>query len=274
MVQLSDEIQEVELASLIGLEFEYSSDELVVVAQTLGFEYFTGVDETMWAEHSAGERKAAKATAQRSLVAHGVIELDDAGEPMVAPPHTVVFALGLAPGLAVVAQRATPAAVEQRRYYARPSFSVQHEHRYGHIHRFTLFETDKLFERMLEFLELDDRPEVEADGFDADLGVLLELERGVDVDELPALRDVPSARLFAKMLASRVATSEVGILHPQGDSVVGGEMRWVDGGEDGGLWAIDLLEGIMETGQERIHIAPTHAGDLVDRLLHLLPGGE
>src|SRR5205085_6600158 len=96
----------IELGEEIPFELpvEYTSEELVALADLLGEPRFPGLGEPVLPNLSEDARSAVLESAGLSLRAHGIVD-DINGELALAPPHSAVLALVFAPGLSVLAQR-------------------------------------------------------------------------------------------------------------------------------------------------------------------------
>jgi hypothetical protein len=237
----------------------YSAEELTAVAQVFGGPSFPDVDEAVFSGLDADAREAAVRSARRSLLARGVVEIDDEGMLHVTPPHSVLFRVALAPAAIVNAELRRPDSVETRSYYALPAVAVEHSSEIGHIHRLTQFEPAELFERVVEFLDLTERPS--GDAAEAELSVA-DLNRGLSGETV-------GEGAFGDALGGLGSTCFVRSLSRSNGTLVGGELRWIDTG-DSGLWLVEP----SETDPERVRMRRTQAAELLDELLSYLPGGE
>jgi hypothetical protein len=241
----------------------YGADELNAIAQLLGAPAFPGVDGALYAE---GEeyREAALRSARRSLLARGVLAIDDEGLLQITPPHSVLFRVALAPGAVVNAEHRRRDAIETRSYYFLPAVAVEHAVAIGRVHKLSTFEPSELLGRLRDFLALAERPPGDTAQFELGVAERNQLLADGDNPELPS-----EAAPFGEALEKLVSTSYARCLHRQGTTLVGGELRWIDTGASG-LWLVEP----SEEDAERVSIRPTQATELIDELLSYLPGGE
>ena len=238
---------------------DYSADELTAVGHLLAVPAFPNVSGAVFADLDPAAQEATLRSARRSLLARGVVEIDDEGILRVAAPHGVLFRVALAPAAVVNAEVRRTDSIETRSYYALPSVAVEHSSVIGHIHRLSQFESAQLFDRVVEFLGLVERPSGESADAELSISDLNRALAGEKVDE----------GAFGQALASLVSTSFVRSLSRDNGTLVGGELRWIDTG-DAGLW---LVEPSKEE-PERLNIRRTEAADLHDELLAYLPVAE
>ena len=209
----------------------YGADELAAVAELCGAPAFPGVQPV--ADLAADARRAAALqSARRSLLARGVLEIDDEGTPAVAPPHSILFRAALAPAAVINAEHRRSGFTETRSYYVLPAIAVEHTCTIGRVHRLTQLDSALLFERVLEFVQLVERPPGDASEFEA---VVSELNRALvfagnegEKPNLPA-----EAAAFEQALEGLVSTAFVRSLSRSDGAFVGGELRWIDTGERG-----------------------------------------
>jgi hypothetical protein len=244
----------------------YGADELAAVAELCGAPAFPGVQPV--ADLAAVARQAALQSARRSLLARGVLEIDDEGMLAVAPPHSILFRAALAPAAVINAEHRRPGFTETRSYYALPAIAVEHTCMIGRVHRLTQLDSALLFERVLEFVQLVERPPGDASEFEA---AVSELNRALvfagnegEKPNLPA-----EAAAFEQALEGLVSTAFVRSLSRSDGAFVGGELRWIDTGE-GGLWLVEP----SDESADKARVRPTQAGELLDELLSYLPGAE
>jgi hypothetical protein len=230
----------------------YGADELTAVANLFGAAGFPGVG----GRHASDEaRDGALRSARRSLLARGVVTIDDDGLLQVTPPHSVLFRVALAPGVVVSAEHRMRDAAETRSYYALPDVAVEHAVAVGCVHQLEQFPSVRLMGRVRDFVELTERPETGGD--EAELSVAeLNAALAGEASSLPAFENL-------------VSTSYVGCIHRGDKTLVGGELRWIDCG-DSGLWLVEP----SSDDPERVKVRPTSARELLGELLSYLPGGE
>jgi hypothetical protein len=241
--------------------FEYGVDELTAVAEIVGASAFPGVGEAPFSELSGEGRDAALRSARRSLLAHGVLTIDDDGVLQIPPPHSELFRVAFAPALVMNAEHRRRDSIETRAYYALPEVAVEHSVAVGGVHRLEPFAARELLNRVREFVMLVDRPA--GDGEQVELPAE-ELSRALAKGELPA-----GAGALGDALADLVAMSYVRCLHREGKAIVGGELRWIDTGEHG-VWLIEP----SQDDSDRVAVTRTAAANLFDELLSYLPGAE
>lgn len=242
----------------------YGADELNAIAEMLGTPAFPGVDGSLYAGVGEEARAAAVRSARRSLLARGVLEIDEQGMLQITPPHSVLFRVALAPAAVVNAEHRRRDAIETRSYYALPAVAVEHAVAIGRVHRLEQFESQELMSRIRDFLALAERPSGDESEFEL---ALAELNQALGDGENPEL---PSeAETFGKALESLVSTSYVRCLHQEGKALVGGELRWIDTG-DSGLWLVEP----SDDDPERVSVRRTQATELLDELLSYLPGAD
>jgi hypothetical protein len=242
----------------------YGEDELGAIADLFGAPHFPGVADGLASGLSEEAREAALRSARRSLLARGVLEIDDEGMLQITPPHSVIFRIALAPAAVVNSEHRRRDAVETRSYYVLPTVGVEHRVKIGRVHSLEQFAPEEMLGRVCNFAALAERPTAGAGDFDLTVEQLNRALAGDEKSDLPS-----EAAAFAAALADLVSTSYVRCLHRQEDALVGGELRWLDTG-DSGLW---LVEPSGED-PERVSVRPTHTPDLLDELLSYLPGGE
>ena len=237
---------------------DYSADELTAVAQLLGLPAFPDVSGAVFADLDPGAQQAVLRSARRSLLARGVVEIDDEGVLRVAAPHGALFRLALAPAAVVNAEIRRPDSVVTRSYYVLPAAAVEHASVVGHIHRLSQFEPSELFDRVVEFLGLVERPS----------GETAETELGIS-DLNRALAGETDESEFGQAVSSLVSTSFVRSVTRSNGMLVGGELRWIDTG-DAGLWLVEP----SEDDPERARVRRADTSELRDELLSYLPGSE
>jgi hypothetical protein len=243
---------------------DYGADELSAVAEMFGAPGFPGVDAALSAGSSEEVRDAALASARRSLLARGVLTIDEEGLLQITPPHSVLFRVALAPGAVVDAEHRRSDAIETRSYYLLPVAAVEHAVAIGNVHRLERFEPDELLSRVRDFVGLAERPSGEADEIELPVAVLNRALADGDDAQLPA-----EAAALGEAIGNLVSTSYVRCLHREGKALVGGELRWIDTGGSG-LWLIEP----SADDPERVKVRRTSAHELLDELLSYLPGGE
>ena len=242
---------------------QYGADELLAVAELLGASAFPGVDERAVGT-SDEARDASLRSARRSLLARGVLEIDDDGVLRITPPHALLFRVALAPAAVVSAEYRRRGRIEGCSYYLLPDVSVEHSAAIGNVHRLDSMETTAVLGRVVEFVDLRDRPSHNGTAFEVPAAALARaLESAPERDP-----DLESSE-FGRALGSHVSTSYVRSLHRSGDAVVGGELRWIDTG-DSGLWLVEP----SGDDAERVGVRPTTSAELLEELLSYLPGAE
>jgi hypothetical protein len=140
---------------------QYAADELLAVAELLGASAFPGLDEKAVGGASDEARDASLRSARRSLLARGVLEIDDEGMLRITPPHGLLFRVALAPAAVVTAEYRPRGRIEGRAYYMLPDVSVEHSAVVGNVHRLASLETASVLGRVVEFVDLRSRPSQE-----------------------------------------------------------------------------------------------------------------
>jgi hypothetical protein len=247
----------------------YGTDELNALAELCGAPAFPDI-ETAGAELAGEAHAMALQSARRSLLARGVLEIDDEGTLCITPPHSTLFRIALAPAAVVNAEHRRPGFSESRSYYVLPALAVEHACLIGRVHRLTLFDSAQLFERMLGFVQFAERPSGDASEFEIPVS---ELNRALAVagggDGEGATLPAKARRPFEQALEGFVSTSFVRSLSRSGGAFVGGELRWIDTGEEG-IW---LVEPSVER-PDHVDVRRTQGAELLDELLSYLPGAE
>lgn len=238
---------------------DYSADELTAVARLLEVAGFPNVGGAVFAGLDPAGQEAVLRSARRSLLARGVVEIDDDGVLRVSSPHGGLFRVALAPVAVVNAEFRKSDSVETRSYYALPTAAVEHSSAIGHIHRLAQFEPAELFDRVVEFLGLAERAAGDAAETELSISDLNQALAGEKVAEGP----------FAEAPGELVSTGFVRSLRRDNGTLVGGELRWIDTGEAGFL----LVEPSGDN-PERVCVRPVSGRELLDDLLSYLPGGE
>ena len=246
----------------------YSADELQAVAEMLGAGSFPGAGGALDGL-SEEARSACLRTARRSLLARNVVEIDDDGVLTVVPPHATLFRIALAPAALVNSERHKRDSLETRAYYVLPEATVEHSPAIGLVHRLEQFDSGQLVERLWAFLAVEERPNDDSSEFTLPLRSLNTALAAVahgDGDR-PDLSEAPDD--FNHALTAFDSTSYVRSLHRSGNSLVGGELRWIDTKESG-LWLVEP----SSDDPEQVTVRPTRPAELLDELLSYLPGGE
>jgi hypothetical protein len=221
---------------------DFSLDELVALAGFFDLETFPGVD----ASPLGDTRDAAVETAVRDLVARGTLTYDDDGELSLRSSETVMLTLALAPALVLEVTHAFYDEVTQTRFAVRPELALEQRRREdaNAIWTLELFPAEDLFERLVEFTSLYERP----------------LSRSAAFSTSPETFDEDLQRVVGEVVSS----SRVVAVWREGESedeLRSFQVAWVDGGDDG-LWQVsDEREAFPVTGRK-----------LLDRLLEQLPG--
>jgi hypothetical protein len=242
---------------------EYGADELAAIAEVLGAQAFPGVD-TAYAELGEAAQESALRSARRSLLARGVLTIDEEGILNVVPPHSVLFRVALAPALVVNAEHRRADSMESRSYYALPAVGVEHAVSVGRVHRLAQIDPTTLLERLVAFVGLESRPSGDQSEFEVDVETLNRALADSAGTELP-----DEAKEFRDALETLQSTSYVRSLYGNGRSIVGGELRWIDTGENG-LW-------LVEPGADdpdRVLVKRAEGSELFGELLSYLPGQE
>jgi hypothetical protein len=234
-----------------NVSIDYGADDLSAIAELFGAPSFPGVE---------GSGEAALRSARRSLLARGVLEIDDEAMLRVLPPHSILFRIALAPAAVVNAELRRGDSVETRSYYALPSVAVEHSVAIGRVHRLEQFGAEHLLKRVRNFVALGERPAADGNGLELTVS---------ELNQALADRRLPEGGPFATALEKLESTSYVRCLHRHGGTLVGGELRWIDTG-DSGLWLVEP----SEADAERVTVRPAQARELLDELLSYLPGGD
>lgn len=228
----------------------YAADELAALAVLLGAPAFPGVEEALPSDDAA--RAAALRAGRRSLLARGVLEIDDGGILRIVPPHAELVSVALGRGAVVGIERRWPESLDRRSLYVSDGAGVEHSAELGHVHRLERFDSAELAERVLDRADLDDRPEsgeeleTTADELDAALAAAA---RGEAVSG-PLGEALQTLRSFGRVTALRREDSRI----------VGGEMAWLDLGEAG-------LRVVEPTGEDgRLRVRPASAAAIADEL--------
>lgn len=250
----------------------YSVDELTAISELLGAGRFPGVGDGMLAGLSEDGRRAALRSARRSLVARDVLRVGSAGYVELDSDHHALMRAALAPELVLVARRGNLDSSETRLFYATPALAVEHSATIGAVHRLSAFPPEDLLRRVLEFLEFQRRPVIEAAPFTTSEEMYSRLrERVLAGKEGGNVGVPPEGRRFVEALSSFVSASTVRSLHGEGSKILGGEISWLDAGE-AGLWLVGAATADDDGG--RVTIRPVHAKELLESLLDYLPGGD
>ena len=247
-----------------GTRALYAADELTAVAHLLGLPAFPGVDGL----GDPAAREAGLTSARRSLLARGVLEIDDEGILSIASPHALTFGLSLAAPATVLAQRGGPEA-ESRAWYVHPTTAVEHTVAIGAVHSLEQIGVAEAMPRLLAFLGLDAARAAASSTFTAGRAALDRVFRALaDGDVSASSTELPAEAVeFLEALASYEASAYVRALHQEGPSLAGGELSWVDAGERG-LWLIEPATG----DPEHVVVQAVGSADVVDELLSYLPG--
>jgi hypothetical protein len=215
---------------------DFSVDELVTLAGLFGLETFPGID--------ASSLEVAVATAHRDLLARGTLERGDEGELSLRASDAAMLTVALAPALVLEVTHAFDDVVEQTRYAVRPELALEQRPRAdaGAVWTLELFPSEDLFERLVAFTDLYERPHA----------------RGAAFRTSPETFDEDLQRVVAEVVSS----SRVAWVWRE-DELRSGQLAWVDGGDDG-LWQLTDDHDVL----------PTTARKLLDTLLEQLPDSD
>ncbi len=215
---------------------ELSQEELVVLARLLGR-----------AEHLDDLSGEVSSATRRSLLARRVLTTD-AGDDEIAAPIDRLLETMWAPALIGRAWRHAAGVLERRSFGARPDLGVEQRTNEDGVVRIEPFAVEELLVRMLAHAQLEDRPLAAASGFAAGLGVLveaIECAQRRDIARSEALLTAEgvtedSAAGFCAAAANLIAIAGAGLGSADNDASPGGEVSWLDGG-DQGLWRMPIV---------------------------------
>lgn len=229
------------------LAVDFTVEGLVVLCDALDLPHPPGLGPDPLGSLEATTRGAILDSARRSLLARRMIAIEEERVTLDAAVEAFLEVV-TSPGIVVRAVSEADGYVETRFYSAVPDVTVEHSVVMGSIQRFTPFSTDALLARVLQFLRLAERPDGQGEAFDLTTGVLAGCAELLAVDDPDGARKViedagvpvQSAEAFVRALRTRASSSSVTILHrPTEDHVAGGELTWIDAG-DNGLWLTPL----------------------------------
>lgn len=265
---------------------DFSIEELVAMAEILELRGLPGLGAEPLEFLEPDIREPVLASARRALVARRFLIPTEAEGFEVARAVAHLVARTARSGIQVRAVYEEPGRVETRWFAAEPDLAVEHSVAIGVVQRLTPFRTEQLLARVLEFCGISTRPENPAPMFMATataLGAAIEALAGGDPDGAVAAlvtggASNAGATAFVRALQHRTSSASVTILHrPAGTVISGGELTWVDCGEDG-LWLTPTIADAPDDQRDEplepspLEIEPTTAKHIAEELLSYLPG--
>jgi hypothetical protein len=228
----------------------YAADELAALAILLGAAGFPGADEALPADGEA--REAALRAARRSLLARGVLEIDDEGVLRVLAPHAELVAVALGRVAAVSIERRTSDSLDRRSLYVADGAGVEHAAELGHVHRLERFDASELEQRVLALAAIaqtdESGEELEATPEELDVA-LARAGRGEQVDGA-----------LGELLRTLQSLGRVTALRRTDGKLVGGEVMWLDLGGAG-------LRVVEPSGQgDRVRLRPASGAAVADEV--------
>lgn len=263
-----------------------SLEELLALSKALGLTLPPSVGIDLGAI-PADAQEALLDAARRALIARGAVALDPDGGITVHDALGRTVRTLLAPGILARALFETGGAVQGRFYGAMPNVAVEHRFAPGPVHCLTPFRTEDLLRRILAFAGLQPRSTVDVEALPLTLHAINECAERLLADDpgaaeaglVSAGAPPAAAAAFVAALRNRVSSASVTILsRPQDRQLQGGELTWIDGG-DQGLWRTPiptrspLTEG-DEDMEASVEVSPTTAPAIAAELLSYLPGSS
>jgi hypothetical protein len=253
---------------------DFSAEELDSIAALFGATSFPGVDRRLFTDLDDTARAAIQRAGRRALIARRAAIGGPRGHIRLTPPILPVMTAALQPSLIISAERRTRRHRAVHLFSATPQLAVEQFLLTGAVYRLIPLPTARLLRRVLELVELRERPVVEADPVVLSGSELESALKHSDEDSVSPCDALPdAAQPFLEALGSSTMLGYISCLGRDGRHLRGGSLAWVDGGAFG-LW---LLEPAVEPRPDTpsaTEVRPVTAAWLRDSLLSLLPGGE
>lgn len=266
---------------------DFSIEELVALAEILELRGLPGLGAEPLAFLEPEVQEPVLASARRALVARRFLVPTEGGGFEVARPVAHMVARVARSGIQVRAVYEVPGHAETRWFAAEPDLGVEHGAAIGTVQRLTPFRTEQLLARVLEFCGIATRPENPAPSFSASAASIRSAVEVLAIGDADGAHtvlttggaDPAGATAFVHALQHRVASASASILHRPAENIIaGGELTWLDCGDDG-LW---LTPALGDPGDDDgsdspetaglLTIAPTTAKHIAEELLSYLPG--
>jgi hypothetical protein len=254
--------------ALRAITIDLLADELYVLLVQYGHDV-PGWMAAEMASARTGSEAAVTASARRSLWRRGLIADDgNVVEPVrqllgfVSSPELMVRLGGTAPD--------HPA----RLFLCKPEVSVEHGQLAG-LHRFVVLPTQDLLVHVGRAASLATQRAAAGPAFTAPRALLADLLGADDAPAAQRLMDAgvaaESAVGFAPALRNAGGAQSLETTWLSSPRVaVGGQLAWVNGGDDG-VWQLDPGV-VLGGGQHNASVAPISASDLLSELASYLPG--
>lgn len=298
MVQAERGDEAADLGAMPGgdaVTIDFTVEGLVVLCELADLPGLPGLGSDPLGGLSAETRDLVLDSARRSLVARRMIRAEGETFVLDAAVHAFLEVVST-PGIVVRAVHEAGDRIETRFISAVPDIAVEHSVVLGSIQRFTPFPTDALLARALQFLQLVERPEIQAEPFDISIADLTRVAEHLNAGDRVSAKEMlvgggaldSAAGKFLDALQARRSSSSVTILHrPDENHLEGGELTWIDAGNDG-LW-LTPLPGVSDSSEveeregtrsaplpggdgDSIRVEPTSAASIASELLSYLPG--
>jgi hypothetical protein len=204
----------------------YSPEELAVLAQLLGADSFPGL-----AAPSSDNGHASRDAARRTLLARGVVARLPDGAIALHPAQRDLLRAVVEPRTIVSAEVNTGDRRERRLVYAGEALGVSHTVTPDGVHVFSAFPARELVAQALVAAALRDAAAADRPPVTVELAELERLEAAAGRDDAEGANGLPRP----------VGAARLRVLHRTGKRVEGGDLRWLDAGEDG-LWSVDVTD--------------------------------
>jgi hypothetical protein len=251
-----------------AITIDLLADELSVLLVDQGHD----LPEWMAAELAAGRvgsRAAAKASARRSLWGRGLV----AESGQVIDPVLQLLRFITSPEL-ILRLRGTGPDHPSLVFMCSPEVSVEHGQLSG-VHRFVVLPTEDLLLHVGQAASLSTQGAAAGPAFTAPGDLLSELVRAPDPPTVRRLSAAgvpaePAAQFARALLTAGGAQSLESTWLSSPRIAVGGELAWVNGGDDG-IWQLDAGV-VLGGGHHDAVVTPISAQDLLSELRSYLPG--
>jgi hypothetical protein len=263
---------------------EYTSEELLVIADLVAAPGFPGVDTSPFEEMSDEVREAVLESAARCLVARRVLRIKDEDVTVdIEQPHAGLLALPIASQVVIRAERTADGDSENRSIYLDADGGAIHSSPIPGIHRLAFIDPGHVVNHVFRFLELSPVEAAQAEAFTLSRSALETAEAAVIDGDLEAARTAlgDGGGPYLEAMQARRGSCWLSCLREDGDMVIGGELVWLDAG-DRGIWVVEPAEQAdpPESGDDAddedplMKIYPVEPRWLVEQFLDYLPSEE
>lgn len=216
---------------------DYTMEELAVVAELLDLETFPGArvspdDLTLEAQEEA------LTSGTRSLVARQILEFAEDGSLIITPPHAAILLPVVQAKVVITVTQALGPRTDIRRISVINDLAVVQSSVYYGVHTHALFHSAEIIDRVIDFVGLAAAEEVQGAPH---LMNTVEFEELVSIEHSDLTETNTSSTptsSFSQALSARKSSTTVGCCWKDGEDVVGGELTWVDAGDEG-IWVIE-----------------------------------